>query len=163
MWTRLQWERTHLAAWHGRVYSTDPPGLTSAWPPGRLLLSNHRNTELKGRKNLLSVGFGNRCCHNPAASHCSWAGSELAWGLAEHRPWQNPDTDSVSLHSLSPQRGRGTGPRGLFVGPPHHLTCPAGLGTQPHFEVMSRSAGEATSCSHCLWSRMIHMELPLIS
>lgn len=158
-------ERMHLAACQGRVCSRDSPELTSEWLPGTLLPSNHSNTELKEGKNPLSVGFGNPCCHDPAASCRSQAGSELAWGLAEHRLRQDSSTGSALLCSFSPQRGRGRGPGGGLLGtPPCRLACLAGLGTQPYFEAMSCSAGEAMSCSSCcLWSRMIHMELPLIS
>lgn len=50
---------------------------------------------------------------------------------------------------------------GLLGTPPRP---PSGTGPQPRSGGMSCSAGEATSCSsRCLWSRMIHMELPLIS
>lgn len=132
-----------------------------AWHLAAFKPQQHR---AQRRKNPLSVGFGKPCCHDPAASHRSRAGSELAWGLAEHWPWQDPGAGSALLSSLSPQREEERVWGGLSGPPPCHLACPAGLGTQPRFEVMSCSAGKVMSCSsRCLWSRMIHMELPLIS
>lgn len=86
-----------------------------AWQLAAFKPQQHR---AQRRKNPLSVGFGKPCCHDPAASHRSRAGSELAWGLAEHRPWQDPGAGSALLCSLSPQCGRGTGLGGPFGTPP---------------------------------------------
>ena len=129
----------------------------AAWHMAAIKPQQHR---AQRRKNPLSVGFGNPCCHNPAHGlGQSWRGASLSTGCSRI---QAPVLlcCAASAPTVEEEWVRG----GLLGTPPCRLACPAGLETQPRFEVMSCSAGEATSCSsRCLWSRMIHMELPLIS
>lgn len=103
-------------------------------------------------KNLLSVGFGRPCCHTPGTSRCSRTGPELAGCLLQALAL-------LCRAASAPQCRSG----GAFWGPlPTHQCRPLGL--QPRLEVMSSSTSAATSCSSCcLWSRMIQMEIPLIS
>lgn len=110
----------------------------------------HQQNGVQRGKNLLSVGFGSPCCHPPGASRCSGAGPELAGCLLQ----------ALLCRAASAPQCR---PGGAFWGPlPTHPCCLPGL--QPLLEAMSSSTSAATSCSSCCsWSRVIQMEIPLIS